>query len=180
MYHLSKKTLIEIGLPGVWDNQKTINMDKSWFKTYIKTTLQNQFIQSWQGILDNAGIYTIYRMIKPTFIQSPYIKILINSCTIPIIRYLTTNNNLPVNVFRYADIDREDRICIKCNQRDIGDEFHYLLICPFFNQKRAEMLPKKYTKRPNAITFQAILNTSNKNTLLKLKHFICHINKELQ
>ena len=41
-----KKTLIEIGLPGVWDNQKTINMDKSWFKTYIKTTLQNQFIQS--------------------------------------------------------------------------------------------------------------------------------------
>ena len=175
-----RTTLIELGLPGVWDNQNTIHLDKTWFKNYIKTTLQNQFIQTWQNTLDNTSMYTIYRMIKPTFIQSPYIKILINSCTIPIIRFLTTNNNLPVNVLRYADINREDRICIKCNQRDIGDEFHYLLICPFFNQKRAEMLPKKYTKRPNAITFQAILNTSNKNTLLKLKHFICHINKELQ
>ena len=175
-----KKTLIEIGLPGVWDNQKIIRMDKVWFKNYIKTTLQSQFISRWQDTLDNTSIYTIYRMIKPTFTQSPYIKILINNCTIPITRFITTNNNLPVNVLRYADIERVNRTCTKCNLRDIGDEFHYLFICPFFTHKRNEVLSKKYTKRPNAITFQSLMNTTNKNTLLKLKHFICYINKVLE
>lgn len=174
-----KNTLIEIGLPGVWENQKTINMNIPWFKKYIKTTLQNQFIQHWQHVLDTNSIYTIYRMVKPTFTQSPYIKILINSCSIPIARFITTNNNLPINVLRFVNIDRNERLCTKCNRRDIGDEFHFLFICPFFHEKRREVLANKYTQRPNAITFETLLNASDKKTLLKLKHFICCINNAL-
>ena len=174
-----KNTLIDIGLPGVWENQKTIKMDILWFKNYIKSTLQSQFIQTWQRTLDTTSIYTIYRMVKPTFTQSPYISMLINNCTIPLARFITTNNKLPVNVLRYLDVDRRDRICTKCNQRDIGDEFHYLFICPFFTVKRNEVMPKWYRTRPNAIKFQSLFNTNNKQILLKLKHFICHINKAL-
>ena len=174
-----KNTLIEIGLPGVWDNQKTIKLDRTWFKNYIKTTLQNQFIKGWQDILDNNSMYIIYRMIKPNFIQSPYISTLINTCAIPIVRFITTNNNLPVNVLRYVDVERMDRICTKCNLGDTGDEFHYIFICPFFTLKRNEVLPNWYRTRPNAIKFQSLFNTNSKNILLKLKHFICHINKTL-
>ena len=150
-----------------------------WFKKYIKTTLQNQFIQNWQHVLDTNSIYTIYRMVKPTFTQSPYIKILINNCSIPIARFITTNNNLPINVLRFVNIDRNERLCTKCNRRDIGDEFHFLFICPFFHEKRREVLANKYTQRPNAITFETLLNESDKKTLLKLKHFICCINNAL-
>ena len=66
-----------------------------------------------------------------------------------------------------------------CNRRDIGDEFHFLFICPFFHEKRREVLANKYTQRPNAITFETLLNASDKKTLLKLKHFICCINNAL-
>ena len=27
--------------------------------------------------------------------------------------------------------ERHEKICSKCNLNDIGDEFHYLLVCPF-------------------------------------------------
>ena len=74
-------------------------------------------------------------MIKPNFIQSPYISTLINTCAIPIVRFITTNNNLPVNILRYVDVERMDRICTKCNLGDTGDEFHYIFICPFFTLK---------------------------------------------
>ena len=116
-------------------------------------------------------------MIKANFTQSPYIKMLVSNCSIPITRFITTNNKLPVNVLRYEDIERRERICTKCNLRDIGDEFHYMFVCPYFLQKRNELLPNKFTKIPNAIKFLNLLNSENKNTLLKLKHFICLINK---
>ena len=82
-----KNTLIELGLPGIWDNQKTIKLDRNWFKNRIKTIMECQFVQKWQEVLDNNSIYTIYRMIKPSFNQSPYISTLINNCTISITRF---------------------------------------------------------------------------------------------
>ena len=175
-----RTTLIELGLPGVWDNQNTIHLDKTWFKNYIKTTLQNQFIQTWQNTLDNSSMYTIYRMLKPTFSQSSYMRILSNNCAIPITRFFTTNNNLPVNIQRYINIERRDRICPKCEIIDVGDEFHYLFICPFFTRERHDLIPKKFRKRPNALTFQQLMNCDDKITLLKLKHFVGLINKGLE
>ena len=175
-----KKTLIEIGLPGIWYNQHNINMNKNWFKNYVKTTLQNQFIQNWQATLDNDSIYTIYRMVKTNFQQSPHIRILVSSCAIPIIRFITTNNELPVNVQRYEDIERRDRVCPKCDLIDIGDEYHYLFICPYFLNERNELIPKKFTRRPNVFTFQELMNCEDKKSLLKLKHFVGIINKALK
>ena len=180
IFLLSKKTLIEIGLPGIWYNQHIININKNWFKNYVKTTLQNQFIQKWQGTLDSSSIYTIYRMVKTNFQQSPYLRILVNGCAIPITRFITTNNDLPVNVQRYEDIERRDRICPKCDLIDIGDEFHYLFICPYFVNERNELIPRKFTRRPNLLTFQQLMNCEDKKSLLKLKHFIGLINKALR
>ena len=113
------------------------------------------------------------------FCQRPYMKLLVNGCTIPIIRFMTTNNKLPINVQRYEGIDRNDRLCTKCDLSDVGDEFHYLFICPYFNHKRNELLPEKYIKRPNAIKFEKLINTQDKHVLLKLKHFICIIDKSM-
>ena len=174
-----KNTLIEIGLPGVWENQNVTNMTKACFKNYIKTTLQNQFIQKWQSTLDNESIYTIYRMSNVTFRQRPHIRILVNSCSVPIIRFMTTNNNLPINTQRYEGIDRRERLCRKCELDVVGDEFHYIFVCPFFQQKRNELLPQTYIQRPNVSTFEQPINTDDKCVLLKLKHFICIIDKSM-
>ena len=63
-------------------------------------------------------------MVKTSFHRSPYIQVQNSNCAIAIGRFLTTNNNLPVNTDRYKEVDRADRLCIKCNLKDIGYEFH--------------------------------------------------------
>ena len=131
----------------------------------------------WQSTLDNETLYKIYGMTIVNFCQRPYIRLLVNKCNIPIIRFLTTNNKLPVNVERYEGIERQDRICTNCDLNIVGDEFPYLFVCPFFNEKRNELIPKNYIEEPNVIKFEKLIYTKDKHILLKLKHFICIINR---
>ena len=41
-------------------------------------------------------------------------------------------------------LHRELRICHLCNTADLGDEFHYLLKCDYFNERRKICIDKKY------------------------------------
>ena len=119
-------------------------------------------------------------MVKTSFQRSPYIHVLNNNCAISIARFITTNNNLPVNTNRYTEVERKDRVCTKCNLKDIGDEFHYVFCCPFFDTKRKELLHKYLINNKNTISFSKLLNENDRSTLLKLKHFLCHIQKSME
>jgi hypothetical protein len=35
-------------------------------------------------------------------------------------------------------------MCTHCNKNELGDEFHYILDCPFFEQYRNIYIPKYY------------------------------------
>jgi hypothetical protein len=39
------------------------------------------------------------------------------------------------------------------NLEEVGDEFHYILNCPYVEQCRDIYIKKRYTKRPNIINF---------------------------
>ena len=175
-----RTSLIEVGLSNLWLTHDTTNISLSWFKRHVKNCLQDLFIQQWFSHVDIDSVYLNYRLFKDTFQQEPFLKILPNNCSITLIRFRTTNNCLPVNVLRHEGIPREERICTKCSMQDIGDEYHYILICPFFKKKRANILPKRYIRNPNILKFNEIFNSNDKALLLKLKHFICTINNELK
>ena len=175
-----KNILIEIGMPYLWLSQNVSHMSISCFRLKVKQALRDVFLQNWYSHIDNDSIYTNYRMFKTSFVQEPYISLLPSTCVITLIRFRTTNNPLPVNTLRYERIQRNERVCAKCNIRDIGDEYHYILVCPFFTPKRKECLSKVYQTNPNAIKYKMLLSNENKNVLLKLKHFISIIIKELQ
>ena len=36
-----------------------------------------------------------------------------------------------------------------CNSRDVDDEFHYLLICPMFEENRGKFIAKYFYKKPS-------------------------------
>ena len=175
-----RSCLIEVGLPNLWNSQDVVGINFSWFKSHVNQRLKDLFIQDWYSHIDNDSIFTNYRLFKTSFKQEDFLKFLPNDCAITLVRFRTTNNCLPVNTLRYENIDRHDRLCTKCNTNDIGDEYHYLFICPFFKKKRIELLPKFYTKRPNTVKYNDLFNSENKTLLLKLKHFICILNNALR
>jgi hypothetical protein len=51
-------------------------------------------------------------------------------------RFRLNNHKLSVEYGRWNNIPRELRICHLCNTADLGNEFHYLLKCDHFNEKR--------------------------------------------
>ena len=117
---------------------------------------------------------------KMSFFMEPYINILPKSCAIAFFRFRTTNNNVPLNKLRYLNIPKVDRICLKCFMNEIGSEFHYLFVCPYFKESRSKYLPAIYYNRPNECSYYNLMNSKSKIFLLNLKHFIDIINSELK
>jgi hypothetical protein len=62
---------------------------------------------------------------------------------------------------------------------EIGDEFHYILNCPYFKQYRDIYIKKRYTKRPNIINFLGIMAATNRLNLTNLCKFIRIINERV-
>ena len=161
----------------LWLNQDVSNIKLTTFKSYVKQCFKDLFLQEQYSHIDNDSIYTNYRIFKSSFQQEPFIRLLPKDCITSLVKFRCTNNKLPVNTLRFSGAPRQDRLCQLCDMNELGDEFHYLFICPFLQDKRKDLLPLYYHKNPNVIKYKCLFNTSDKCLLLKLKHFICYINQ---
>ena len=177
-----KTTLDQLGLTYIWTNQttQTITVSGDWLKEKLKRSLKDQFIQTFYAHIDNDAIFTNYRMFKTTFEKEKYLAILPNQYAITLAKFRTTNNYSPVNRLRFTQTLRTDRQCTKCDLHEVGDEFHYIFICPYFVQLRQQYLPTNLLNRPNTITYEKIMTSKEKTTLIKLAKFITNIEKYLQ
>ena len=66
---------------------------------------------------------------------------------------------------------RENRKCTLCDSNDIEDEFHFVLICPLYNDLRATYIKRYFVNRPSVLKFIELLNSSGK-TLRNLAVYI--------
>ena len=175
-----RNLLIDVGLYKLWLSQDTNGLNSIWFKAHIKRTLKDHFIQTWYAKIENDSLYTSYRLFKNVFKQEDYIKLLPKNCAIELIRFRTTNNKLPINNLRQVGIDRHERKCNTCSLNEVGDKYHYFLVCPFFQKKRKELFDRFYYEKPNTLKFHDLSNSGSKEKLLKVKHFISIILKEIK
>ena len=95
---------------------------------------------------------------------------LIMKCTL-YIRYRTSNHNLPVEVGRYItpiNLERNDRKCELCNVSDIGDEYHYMLICNYFAIDRKKFIPSQFYVKPSVDKFCQLMKSQKKSLLINI------------
>lgn len=85
--------------------------------------------------------------------------------------YRTRNHKLPIETGRWQKIERCERKCNIC-QKELGDEFHYMLVCDSLNTHRKQLLGKIFTIRPNVIKYESIMNTNDKQKLIAIAKFI--------
>ena len=64
-----------------------------------------------------------------------------------------------------------------CDTNDIGDEFHYILQCRYFEQNRKHLIPSYSRNRTNVLKFKNIRTVKKKSDLLKLYKMIKVINE---
>ena len=62
------------------------------------------------------------------------------------------------------------------NSSQIGDEYHYIFECKYFNKKRKQSLSNYFINRHNIIKFSELMSSKRKPILKKLCYFIRAIN----
>ena len=81
-------------------------------------------------------------------------------------RLCLSSHNLRVESGRYTAqrIDYEQRYCNFCHERDIEDEYHFVLICPVYSKIRTKCIKPYYRVKPS-------VNKVNYLLLIKLLRY---------
>ena len=119
-----RNILNECGLPYTWDSQEVFSLN--WLKSFVKQKLKDIFINEWTSKVNES---THYRLLKTTFKFETYFKKSCDKESKLLLKFRTRNHRLPVEVGRWNKIELRERKCVFC-KNDIGDEYHYILICP--------------------------------------------------
>ena len=90
-----------------------------------------QFEKFWKGEISESRETKLefYFDHKKVFRFECYLDNMCKNKRINITKFRLSNHRLPVEVMRYQQIKREERICPICKLDEIGDERHYLLKC---------------------------------------------------
>ena len=125
----------------------------------------------------------MYSLFKSDIKFEEYLNILPKSLRFPLIHFRTSNHKFPIEVGRWGQnsVPHADRKCTLCTLNDVGDEMHYLLICPFFKFPRIKYLPSNFYTRPNVLKFSDILNVKSpdilRNTAIFVKLLVNHFKR---
>ena len=146
-----QKTLDSCGLSYVFQNPLCTSTNH--LIVQIERILKDQFFQSWQVSVRNSSKGLYYQYIKdfPSF--EKYL-LFSKSISIPILRFITSNHNLPVETGRWINTPRELRTCKLCKSPSIADEFHYIFRCEAFATERYSFIAKEFITYPNLYTLK--------------------------
>lgn len=165
-----------LGFSGVWQSQYCNNI--KWLKKALRQKLNDQYIQKWLALNNTTSSSgNNYRLFKNDFERSHYLDLIPENMYKCLLRFRTRNHRLPVECGRWVGIPLQDRKCSFCDC-DIGDEYHYLLICPRYNEQRRYLIKPLYYRRPNILKYNDLMNSRNKTELRNLCRFIAIILKE--
>ncbi len=96
---------------------------------------------------------------------------------IHISRFRASNHRLPVVAGRFIGRPRSERLCDLCNLDDLGDEYHYLMKCPFFHTHHVTFLKDEHIQQCNMLDMKHNINSENIEELKNLLKFVSIIMK---
>lgn len=158
------------GLSNIWLSQTFSS--KTWLVKCIKQKLCDQFIQQWSSDIEISSKGISYRLFVDNFEMQHYLLSNISTKNkILLCKFRTSNHKLPIETGRWSNIPKSDRICTLCFE-DIGDEFHYIMVCKCFDEVRKQYIPNFYRNNPNVLKYYSLFSTKKLSLLNNICKFI--------
>jgi len=87
-------------------------------------------------------------------------------------RFRVSSHDLLIEKGRHFNINRADRLCIYCHMNVFENEYHFLLVCPFYNNLRKLYFKPYFCHWPNKQKLITLMTSTNKITLLNVSKYI--------
>ena len=110
-------------------------------KKYVKSVVKEKFISDWRDKMYNMPGLRLYKLFKHDFRCEPYLQNVKNTNFRKMFTRLRTSSHL-LEIERGRHVNKPvcERLCSNCNV--IEDEFHFVMICPLYEDLRNEFLLK--------------------------------------
>ena len=135
-----KLQLDQCGLSYMFNANEGVS--KYAFKRRIKLRLNDIYNQNWQAEVYENQSCKNYRIFTDKKEFKPYLDIWPRSLWTLMLKFRCSNIKIPLVVGRYNNIPFDERKCNLCKDDLIGDDFHYIFGCSYFNEKRQNLIKR--------------------------------------
>ena len=167
--------LNETGFSYVFIDQ--LNIDGKYLKNVllpkIKIVVRDQAKQALFEKISQESDFPIYPNIVTFHKTQNYLVKMPPDIWIPLIKIRTGNHKLPIQFHSWKIVykPKEARICTICRLGAVGDEMHYIMHCPVFDEDRKKYLPS--TEKDKTLeNFIKLLKSEKISTLRGLAKFL--------
>ena len=98
-------------------------------------------------------------------------------CLLEIAKIRMSAHKLNIELGRYNNIERSERICTLCDAKEIEDEYHFILQCPRYSNLSNAHIKQYYHRRPNVLKLVQLLSTTSIKELSNLGKYLERSNK---
>ena len=171
-----KELLFSTGFGNLWYEQ---NVDlPSIFISSFSQRLKDIYQQNWLEKLSLSTKCEYYLAVK-TYINTEYYLscVTVKKFRVSLARFRCSSHDLWIEKGRYFNIKREERLCRSCSNNAVENEYHFLFICPLYNDLRIKYLNEYYYVHPTLDKFSSLLQCNNVNTIQNLAMFIYYAMK---
>ena len=167
--------LNETGFSYVFISQ--LNFDEKFLKNVllpkIKIVVRDQAKQALLEKINNGCSFALYPSIYTPHGVQLYLRKMPPDIWIPLIKIRTSNHKLPIQFHDWKIVfkPREERTCSVCRTGELGDEMHYIMHCPVFQQDREKFLPTILNEKTET-NFINLLKSDNIKILRGLAKFL--------
>ena len=118
----------------------------STFISLFKQRMTDQFVQSMFAVFDNSPKCLLYKHVvsnslclQPIALKYKHI----------LSKYRLSAHILSIETGRYHQIARNGRICSLCIMNILEDEYHFVVVCPFYSNIRYKYIKPFYYNTPS-------------------------------
>ena len=161
--------LNNLGLGYMWELR---SLDDININTIIQRIYDN-YLQSWFSEIEAFSKLQTYKVFKNEFGMEKYLLCVKNDKhRISLSRLRCSSHRLAIEEGRYRNIERSNRICKFCNMNQVETEYHFLLVCPFYNSLREKYIKRYYRTWPTTTKFKALMSSNVKSTICNLAAYV--------
>ena len=120
------------------------------FIPIFKMRLIDDFIVEVRTGLESNSSMTFYREINCAFeLQSYLLKIHNSKQRQALPKLRLSSHGLLIQTGGHIGIERQNRKCNFCNTNDLEDEYHFVLICPLYDDIRSNYIKRYFVNHPS-------------------------------